>query len=95
MGFDPAWYFGHRHYSVGRLRTIFADAGYSIEAFHVRGAGWELVSVIMLYLFKWVFRAEMPFKAYFERQREREFLGSRSGISNIFIVASTPRVYTS
>ncbi len=84
---DPAWYFGHRHYSDKDLRSLFRSAGFCAEETFVRGAWWELFGVISLYFFKWVFKSETPFKKQIEKGRAHEFLDSNDGISNIFVLA--------
>jgi SAM-dependent methyltransferase len=84
---DPAWYFGHRHYSHDRIVSIMADAGFRTVTSIVRGGLWELWGNITLYAFKWLLRSEPPLKSLIERRREREFLTERTGICNIFVQA--------
>jgi len=84
---DPAWYFGHRHYSKQKLEELFTQAGFSVEKMFIRGGLWELDGMIALYCFKWTLRSEIPFKNFVERGRRREFLGERGGFSNIFVIA--------
>jgi SAM-dependent methyltransferase len=84
---DPAWYFGHRHYTRERLRSLFESAGFEIESMAVRGAAWEITSMVLLYAFKWIFRAEVPCKEFMERRRAQEYLHSSSGWSTVFVEA--------
>jgi SAM-dependent methyltransferase len=84
---DPAWYFGHRHYSRDRIVSIMAAAGFHTVDAIVRGGLWELGGNIALYAFKWLLRSEPPLKGLVERHREREFLSDRQGICNIFVQA--------
>lgn len=82
---DPAWWLAsHRHYSAERLKRLAEDAGFEVERVEYGGGHWELLSMLLLYAFKWVFRMEVPFKAWFEAKREHEF-SSMDGWTNIFM----------
>jgi ubiquinone/menaquinone biosynthesis C-methylase UbiE len=87
MLLDPAWYFGHRHYSKSKLHDLFSQAGFEITSLAVRGGIWEIAGVLSLYAFKWILRAEPPFKAFVERRREHEFCAAHSGFTTIFVEA--------
>ena len=84
---DPAWYFGHRHYSRDRITSIMAAAGFRTVDAIVRGGLWELGGNIALYAFKWLLKSEPPLKNVIERHRQHEFLSGRPGMCNIFIQA--------
>lgn len=86
--FDPAWYFGHRHYSEKKLRQLFKKAGFKIERVYRRGGFFEITGTILLYIFKWVFHREIPFKKFFEIHKSREYLEEKDGIVTIFIKAT-------
>jgi hypothetical protein len=45
------------------------------------------VGVILLYVFKWVFRREMPYKSWFDTKREQEYLGNKPGFATLFVKA--------
>lgn len=84
---DPAWWLiGHRHYSIRELEEKLTDTGFKITKIEYSGGFYELFSMILLYIFKWVFRKEIPFKEWFDKNRDREFLDGR-GFTNIFIEA--------
>ena len=87
MFLDPAWYFGHRHYSRDRIVAILAAAGFHTVGSTVRGGMWELMGNINLYAFKWLLNAEPPLKGLIERHRQNEFLSDRPGVCNIFVQA--------
>jgi SAM-dependent methyltransferase len=70
---DPAFYFGHHHYGVQDLKEILDDAGFRISRAVYAGGLWEQLSMIWLYVFKWVFRREMPFADFLERKRFTEY----------------------
>lgn len=84
---DPAWWLiGHRHYSIQELKEKLADSGFEITRVEYGGGFYELFSMVLLYIFKWFFKKEMPFKEWFDTNRDREFLEGR-GFTNIFIEA--------
>jgi len=70
---DPAYYFGHRHYRLRDLEAIIRQAGLRISRAEYAGGIWEQLSMIWLYIFKWVFRSEMPFAGFLERKRTAEY----------------------
>lgn len=85
--FDPAWYFGHRHYNEEKLKKLFKKAGFDITQVEKRGGFFEIVGTILLYIFKWVFRSEIPFKSFIEKQKSIEYLQRGGGIVTIFVKA--------
>ncbi len=88
---DPAWYFGHRHYSEMDLKRKLESAGFTVHLIEYGGGFYELIGMILFYIFKWIFGAEMPFKDWFDRQRNREYKQNH-GFVSIFIL-STPKGY--
>lgn len=84
---DPAWWLvGHRHYSINELKEKLAESGFEIVKIEYGGEFYELFSMILLYIFKWLFRREMPFKTWFDKKRDAEFL-DRTGFTNVFLEA--------
>lgn len=83
---DPAWYCGHRHYSKDSVCDILSKAGFKTENIEYGGGFYELFSMLLLYVYKWFFRKEIPFKNWFEMKREKEYIGNR-GFVNLFIKA--------
>lgn len=82
---DPAWWLiGHRHYSLEKLKKIAQKTGFEIVEVEYGGGFWELYSMILLYIFKWFFGREIPFKNWFEKKRDAEFL-YENGWTNIFV----------
>ncbi len=75
---DPAWYVFHRHFSVEAIEELLHRAGLRVRRTAFGGGVWEQVSMIWLYIFKWVFRREMPFADFFEERRFREYENFRS-----------------
>jgi len=83
--FDPAWYFGHRHYSIEALASLANKSNFTVENIEVRGGYYEMFSSLMMYFFKWVFNTEIPFKDWFEGKKREEYLGSRRGIETLYL----------
>ncbi len=70
---DPAFYLGHRHYRIQDLETILNADGFKVSRVLYAGGLWEQLSMIWLYIFKWIFRQEMPFAGFLERKRTAEY----------------------
>jgi SAM-dependent methyltransferase len=84
---DPAWYFGHRHYTKERFCDMLTLSGFDIELFEVRGGVYEVSAMLLLYVFKHTLRAEAPFKRFIEAGRRSEFFGDKRGFCDIQCVA--------
>lgn len=80
---DPAWYFGHRHYSANQLKRLLENEGFSVEEIDCGGGIWELLAMIFFYSFK-PLGFEIPFKDWFEKKREEEYL-KEGGFVTLFI----------
>ena len=83
--FDPAWYFGHRHYSQKDMKNIFENSGLNIEKMGIKGGFWEIFSMFLLYPFKWFLKMEIPFKEWFDKKREFEYLKKDKGFHTLFV----------
>lgn len=83
---DPAWYLGHRHYSQRNLQNLLTNSGFRIDLVEFGGGFYELVSMDLLYIFKWVFRMEIPFKHWFDTKRDKEYLMNK-GFATLLIKA--------
>jgi len=84
--FDPAWYFDHRHYSEKELRNLLEKEGFRVKKIEKRGGFWEIFSMILFYPCKWFFDSEIPFKDFFDKKRDEEYL-KKHGFSTLFVVA--------
>ena len=80
---DPAWPFGHRHYSPGDLVPVFQRAGLDIEAMRINGGVWHCLEAIAYYVAKHIFRRRLYRPAWLCARTTREYeaaprwLGSR------------------
>ncbi len=88
--FDPAWWLiGHRHYRVDQLDRFLRDAGLQPELIETRGAGWQIVAILDLYVAKWLFRRPPFFEATVARRWDEEMRQS-GGYANCFLKARRP-----
>ncbi|MHB8276140.1 MAG: class I SAM-dependent methyltransferase [Candidatus Humimicrobiaceae bacterium] len=83
---DPAfWLAGHRHYNLKSLKEIIEAAKLKIVIVEYAGGFYELISMIFLYIFKYIFKREIPFKYWFDRKRDYEYLLKKNGFATIFL----------
>lgn len=54
---DPAWFFGHRHYTTRQLLHIFIEAGFKISEFHHMGNVYWDLDVLFMYIYKHIFHS--------------------------------------
>jgi SAM-dependent methyltransferase len=53
---DPAWFFGHRHYTVDRVAALARAQGLAMTDVRFNGGFWTACDVNLLYLYKHVLR---------------------------------------
>lgn len=82
---DPAWYFGHRHYSKAKLAGLLKREGFKVIYTATQGGLWEIVAMWVLYFTKWVLRIKMPFEEWFDIKRRKEY--RMSGIVTLQVIA--------
>ncbi len=81
---DPAfWLIGHRHYSYRKLVQYGLENNFVVEKVTVTGGIWTAISLINMYVSKWIFRRERFFKNFFLAKEDEEY--RRHGFYNIFI----------
>lgn len=51
---DPAWFFGHRHYRLSRLKKLFEENGFTLEEVEEIGNLWWDLDLLNLYFYKHV-----------------------------------------
>jgi ubiquinone/menaquinone biosynthesis C-methylase UbiE len=84
---DPAWIFGHRHYSKTALRELMFRAGLMVQDMQTKGGMYELLGMINLYICKWIFGRAMIAQSFFERNRRREYELKSQGFATLFVIA--------
>ncbi|MEK7504478.1 MAG: class I SAM-dependent methyltransferase, partial [Patescibacteria group bacterium] len=82
---DPAWYFGHRHYSENQLSEMLEKTGFKIKSVVTHGGIWEIIGMWVLYISKWIFKIKMPFEDWFDSKRRKEF--KERGFTHIMLIA--------
>lgn len=84
---DPAWIFGHRHYSETALREPMFRAGLMVQDLQIKGGMYELLEMINLYICKWLFGRAMIAQSFFEHNRRREYQLKSQGFATLFAIA--------
>ena len=81
---DPAfWLIGHRHYSEGQLRSYAIKNGFVVEDVSIAGGIWASLSILNMYISKWIFRKDRFLKSFFINKENKEY--QRKGFYNIFV----------
>lgn len=81
---DPAWWFvKHRHYSAQDLMKYSKEAGFETSEIKTVGGWWSLISILDLYISKWIFRRPKFFKIFLDEKEDREY--AVAGFTNLFI----------
>ncbi|MFA5184160.1 MAG: class I SAM-dependent methyltransferase [Patescibacteria group bacterium] len=82
--FDPAWYFGHRHYSTKFIKKIAGENGFEVKEIINNGGFWTIFGAINMYIAKWIFRRKPFFDNFMNIMADKEY-SKKSGVANIFI----------
>lgn len=83
---DPAWYLGHRHYSVGKMSKLLKKTGFTVNEIGVVGSAWTSIYTIWFYIMKWIFGKKMPRNSFLEKKDDQGF--TRKGINTLYVVAT-------
>ena len=75
-------------YLKAELKKILEKTGFKIEKIEKRGGFFEMISIVLLYIFKWIFRREVPFKKFLEQKRDKEYFVNKNGFVTIFVKAA-------
>jgi SAM-dependent methyltransferase len=84
--FDPAFYFGHRHYAVEDVRSLVIEAGFAVESVALAGGSFDVLDVGLYYLWRHGFGRELHPFASVRRRADREWLRS-DGRNEVLLVA--------
>ena len=85
--FDPAWYFGHRHYNKKEIAILLEESGFKIQKIYIMGGVYEIINMFLFYIWKWIFDSEVPFKKFFDKKRDAEYLIKKRGFVTLFAIA--------
>lgn len=81
---DPAWYFGHRHYSKKLMRSLMNKAGFTVDEIFTRGTLVNLIYMLFFYFSKWILRRKSP-PAFFTRIDDAQY--NNEGIATLCVRA--------
>lgn len=82
--FDPAWYLiNHRHYSKKDIEDFVYNTELLLTHSCTKGGYWESISILNLYISKWIFRRSPFFHKFFMRKQNEEY--NKKGYSTLFI----------
>lgn len=82
---DPAWYLGHRHYSLEKIKKYIEKAGFKVSKMEVKGGLWSIAYMLWFYVMKWVFGKELPRSFWLEKMDDEDYM--RKNLFTIFVVA--------
>lgn len=74
---DPAWYFGHRHYTRRHILRLAHDCGLKARDFAFTGGIWTAIDTDLLYVYKHVFHRPYGSYRWLHEKTTRESSPSR------------------
>lgn len=82
---DLAWYFGHRHYSLKKIKEMLKKAGFKVVEMRVRGSFFSSFYLFWFYISKKLLGTSQPRSSFLERLDDS---GYDSGhLTDIFLIA--------
>jgi len=84
---DPAWFFGHRHYSINKIKRMLLQSGFKVDRSEVKGKIWAYLYLIWLYVNKWIFAGVIPEIKWLEKKYDKDYLGK--GFHTILLKAAS------
>jgi 2-polyprenyl-3-methyl-5-hydroxy-6-metoxy-1,4-benzoquinol methylase len=87
---DPAWWLiGHRHYSLGDFEKFTNIAQLNIDVVKIKGGWWSLLSLLNMYISKWMFRRKPILENFLSKKENIEYIKD-NGFTNLFIKFRKP-----
>lgn len=83
---DPAWYLGHRHYSIDKMSKLLKSSGFTVNEIGVTGSAWTSIYTVWFYIMKWIFGKNMPRNGFLEKKDDEGFM--RKGINTLYVIAT-------
>lgn len=83
---DPAWLFGHRHYSEKYLRDLINNSGFRVLKIYKTGGFTRAISHILELFYKHIIGKKLNFSNKIEKIIEREY-NCKNGFYEIHIIA--------
>lgn len=82
--FDPAWWLiGHRHYNRHQIKKYAKSTKFEIQKTVIKGGIIEVISIINLYISKWIFKRKLFFKKFFNQKLDKEY--DSKGFTTLFV----------
>jgi len=82
---DPAWFFGHRHYSIKKIIDLLEKPGFKIERFEIKGKIFAPIYMLWFYINKWLFRGYFRETRWLDEKHDLSYRGF--GLHTIFVEA--------
>ena len=84
---DPAWWLiKHRHYSKEIMGNIIKNnKKLEITEMQIRGGRSDILSILNMYIAKWVFRRKPFFEEFFNNKSDDEYQSKKEGTSTLFV----------
>jgi len=83
---DPAWYFGHRHYSEAGLHQLLEENGFQVQSCKFNGGVFGQLDTLVFYLYKHLLRRPYQSCGWMSRRLARESQAHQSGTA-IYVLA--------
>ena len=81
---DPAWWFGHRHYTKEQLKRYAQGTRLEIESVKIKGGWWSLFFILNMYVSKWILVRKPIMENFFSGKEHVEYMKDE-GFANLFI----------
>lgn len=91
---DPAWYFGHRHYTDEKLDKLLRATGFKKIVANKRGGMGTLIFMFWFYLSKLILRIPHPRNQFMENLDDLSYSGVNGYVTH-YIVAQKIRSFKS
>jgi len=86
---DPAWFFGHRHYSENQTQKLVSDSGFiSCEILKIGNLTWDF-DLLLLYIFKHIFRKEYKTPKFIYNKILKGLTPPQKNATRIYLIASS------
>lgn len=82
---DPAWYFGHRHYTKDQITNFLENNGFKILQISSKGSIFSSIYLIWFYIAKRICNTQMPRNKFLEKLDDEGY--KKGSLTDIFLVA--------
>lgn len=82
---DLAWYFGHRHYSKEKVKSMLKTNSFEIKNIETKGSIFSSIYLVWFYIAKRIFNISMPRNKFLEKLDDKGY--KKGDLTDIFLVA--------